>query len=107
MAAMVLNGTAAVVRESVPGRPVGVFPPKDTRIVITSVQLPQTLVETIDWIAQKEGYSRSFALETAALMLINKWEADAKVKAGQLPIKSKKRRHRTTQSLRRRQASPQ
>lgn len=72
----------------------------DDPIIPTSVKVPQSLVEKIDWIAQRQGESRAYVIELALKKLVETYEGEEKLTVGRIPLGTKKKAHRTSPKAR-------
>lgn len=73
---------------------VGVFPPKTDNepLIQISLKIRQDLVEKLDWMGQREGYSRNQAFGFAAAHSIESYEKEKGITVQRMPIDSKKKR---------------
>lgn len=70
------------------------FPKKDDPLVRSSIKIQQSLLEQIDWIAQREGRSRSEVFETAARHLVESYEREIGKPVGRIALTEEKQHHR-------------
>jgi len=79
-----------------PANPMGLFPDKKPPPIIgTGIKMRQDLLEKLDWMAQREGYSRNKALEYCVELAIGYYEKEHHLVVDRLSIDTKKKRHRS------------